>query len=522
MILSNGQVVNFAPQALAESTPLVNATGYFYGSQGLQLERGFATYAQLYKTQPWVSTVVDKVANAVARLNLNVWDNSSSSGKVLDTTSRYAKLIANPNPFISNYDFWLRVISTFEVYGEGFLLKQRDDNGGVIAMLPMHPARTWIERAPYDIPEKGIEAGDLHYLFSAGVATANLLRAPMADVVPFLRFNPDNLMRGWSRLEPLRNTLMNEDSARNASSSWWRNMGRPGMVLKPTDPNMRMKREGKEKLVADWNALVGGSSGAGKTILAPDGYEPVQMQLNAEEMAYIQSRQINREEVCAVYDIPPPAVQILDHATFSNITEQMRSLYRESLAPRIEQIESILDMHLRPEFPGNKVARFAVDEVTRGDFETRAQAVIGLVANGVMMPSEARPLFDLDDAGEVANKLYANSALQPLGELKATETITVPLTEPVLGDDDLLASHTVSPVPAPAPATSPPVVAKPKPTPMPVPAPANKHVRGIMGKLGRGKSLAEVAAELLSSCGDADRDDILAALDVAAEKRGSK
>jgi hypothetical protein len=35
--------------------------------------------------------------------------------------------------------------------------------------------------------------------------------------------------------------------------------------------------------------------------------------------------EVEPEEVCAAYDVPPPVVHILDHATFSNITEQLRS-----------------------------------------------------------------------------------------------------------------------------------------------------------------------------------------------------
>jgi hypothetical protein len=134
---------------------------------------------------------------------------------------------------------------------------------------------------------------------------------------------------------------------------------------------------------------------------------------------------LNREEVCGVYDVPPPVIHILDHATFSNITEQMRSMYRDTMAPRLEDVESAIDHHLRePDFGGSVEGRFALDEVLRGDFETRATAVGNLIQTGVMKPSEARPLFDLDDAGPVADKLYANSALQELGTPATRITVT--------------------------------------------------------------------------------------------------
>ena len=131
-------------------------------------------------------------------------------------------------------------------------------------------------------------------------------------------------------------------------------------------------------------------------------------------------------------DIPPPVIHILDKATFSNITEQMRSMYRDTMAPRLGEFESDLDLQLAVDFDTSLKARFDLDGVLRGDFETRAEAVSKLVTNGIMMPAEARPLFSLGKAGPEAERLYANQATQPLGT-------------PVAG---------AGPVPAAAPATA--------------------------------------------------------------------
>jgi hypothetical protein len=113
-------------------------------------------------------------------------------------------------------------------------------------------------------------------------------------------------------------------------------------------------------------------------------------------------------------------VHILDHATFSNITEQMRSMYRDTMAPRLEDVESVIEHELLPDFdPSGSLgysARFALDEVLRGDFETRAVAVQKLLQSGVMKPAEARVLFDLTYAGPITDKLYANAAMQELGK----------------------------------------------------------------------------------------------------------
>lgn len=452
MILSSGQMRPIALQAYAEIAPQFY-NSYFVPRTGLDLETRFATYAELYRIQPWVSTVVNKIANLIARLGIQVWDESSATGRILDSSSPYARLLANPCPTMNPYSFWQWLSATVEVFGEAYLIKGRDEAGRVISLIPMHPSQTKIRR---------LQDGSVSYQF-LGMPNHEFGES---DIVPFRSFDPFGSMRGMSRLEPLRSTLMNEDSARRATSAWWRNMGRPSMML---TSEKRLGPEGRQRLQAAFRSATAGSGNAGGVVVLEDDIKPTVVQLSAEEMQYIESRKLNREEVCAVFDVPPTAVHILDHATYSNITEQFRSVYRDTMAPRIVFLESVLNFYIGADFDVKRVARFAVAEVLRGDFEKRAEAMATLVQSGIAKPSEARPFFDLDDAGPVADKLYANSAIQELGTVKAQ--------------------------PAPVPVADEPPI---------------KYLRDMRGLLGRGKSTSDAEAVLLAKHPD-DRAEILRA-----------
>lgn len=452
MILSNGQVKTLAPQAFAEIAPQFY-NSYFVPRSGLDLETNFATYAQLYQKQPWVNTVVNKIANLVARLGVSVWDESDSSTKVLDSAGPYAKLLAKPCPDMDQYSFWMWIAATLEINGEAYLIKLRDDRRKIIGLVPMHPAQTKIHRA------------------KDGTVTYQFLGHPNQefdgdDIVPFRTFDPFGAMRGMSRLEPLRSTLMNEDSARRATASWWRNMGRPSMVLQT---EKKLGPEGRQRVQEAFRAVAGGSSNAGGIIVLEDDLKATSMQLSAEEMQYIESRKLNREEVCAVFDIPPTAVHILDNATYSNVEENLRSVYRDSLMPRIIFLESIINWYVGSEFNGQKVARFNTSDVLRGDFDKRADAMARLVTAGIAKPKEARTMFDLDDAGPIADRLYANSAIQPLGAEKPAAPAPLELPEP----DQPQQPGQVD--------AAPPI----------------KFMRDIGGLIGRGKSIQDAARTLL-------------------------
>ena len=86
-----------------------------------------------------------------------------------------------------------------------------------------------------------------------------------------------------------------------------------------------------------------GPANAAGTAVLQEGMTPADIQLNTEGMQYIEGRKMNLQEACMVYDVPPPVIHFLDHATYSNITEQMRSMYRDTMSPRLEDFESVIE-----------------------------------------------------------------------------------------------------------------------------------------------------------------------------------
>jgi HK97 family phage portal protein len=427
VIVSNGTTLDFAPQALGETVPSLS-NGYFYAAQGLELSGKFATYAALYKVQPIVATLVDKIAVAAARLTVKVWDNTPKTGKIQDLTSTFARLMADPCTVMSPFNFYRWTFSTYEIYGESFWYKVRDPNGPsvetehgtrltgkVVNLLPMHPSRTAVHRNAF---------GAVEYIFTLGVASAGILHAPAEDVVAFLRYNPDSLMRGLSRLEPLRTTLLNEDAARRAMTSFWKRGLRPSTVV--THPG-DLSQDAKDRLKASIDARHAGVDNMGGSQILDEGMTMAVIQLNAEEMQYIEARKVDMQEGCMVYDVPPPVVHILDHATFSNITEQMRSMYRDTMTGRLEDWESVIDFSLRPEFfpIGQRSASFDMTDVLRGDFETRAEKAVVLRNAGIYTGNECRELVGLALSIDPAmDKLFANAALQELGTPMRRVSIT--------------------------------------------------------------------------------------------------
>jgi len=511
MLLTNG--ISVAPQALAELAPQISSAYYYPETLGLELEKKFALYGEIYSQQPWVRTVIDKRANAVARLPVQVWDIDGDTRK-MDSRSQYSRLVADPCEYMDNYSFWQWIQTTIDIYGETYLALVKDGNGMPVSMMPMHPTRVAVKRNPQD--------GKYEYFFQAGSGIGTeLVRFQQEDVVPFKLFNPRKLERGLSRLESLRSTLYSEDSSRNATASMWANSGRPNIVM---STEKKLGPDGRKRLIEAFNQAHQGSGNAGKTLVLEDGVSATQFQLTATDMQFIEGRKLNQVEVCGVFDIAPTLVGILDHATYSNVSEQIRGFYRDSMSGPLQFVESVFNKHVGSYWRRKNEMRFALDEVLRGDPEKRGETVQKAVNSGVMTPNEGRDFMGLNRSDNpLADSLFANSALQELG--KPSERITLagqvsgetPDHVAVVPPATPVASHDNSP-PTMIPAVKPPRA-------LAAVAPS-KHLRAIKGELGRGRSQDEIkrfALSLADKASDAQElIDILSAVEMALGEHARK
>ena len=408
MIISGGVAIK-SPNTVWTGSPATWGTW----PTSLNIGNRWASYSALYRAQHWVRTCIDKRAVLLARLPLKVYQHDAMNRPEVPDHA-YAQLLVRPNDRQSRYSFWQEMLSTYDIYGEAFALKIRDAGGRPVQLAPLHPT------AMHECEER---AGSVLWDFEnervriSGIPSENLLH--------FRTYNPDSSTRGLSKLESMRSTLENEDAALRSQSSFWRRGARPGVAL--THPG-KLSQPAADRLKLRWDQIAAGADNTGTTVVLEEGMKPELMQISAVEAQYIEARKLNREEVIAGFDMPPPAVHILDHATYSNITEQMRSVYRDTMAPVTVFLESELETQLRgsvrpgasePDFGDNVYAEFLLDGVLSGDPEQRADTHQKSINSGWKTPAEVRKLENMPYI-EGSDRLYINSTMVPL-EVQADE-----------------------------------------------------------------------------------------------------
>ena len=342
-----------------------------------------ADYAEIWRTQESVRTVISFLARNVAQLGLPLYERVGDADRQRLQDHPLAKMLRQPNPFTTRYRFISGLVHDFAIYSNAYWLKTKFGNGinGLLRLDPtiVRPAgKDWLTPEAFEV--RG----------NQGVVTY-----PREQIVYFRGYGV-NSDEGVSPLEALRRTLREEWSSGEMREQIMKNGARmSGYLLRPKDaPDW--SDGARDRFKRSWQAQYSGTGpGAGGTPILEDGMTFTPVSQTAKDLQYIEGRKLTREEVAAAYHIPPPMIGILSDATFSNITEQHKMLYQLTLAPLLVMIEEEIELQLLPDFepvPDRFYLEFNLRDKLTGSFEERADSIMKSVGGPTMTINEARAL----------------------------------------------------------------------------------------------------------------------------------
>ncbi len=366
---------------------------YSYGS--LQFYDAFSyDYATLYRTQPNVRTCVEFLGRNIAQLGLHVYQRKGETDRVRLRDHPLALLIEQPLPpdmKVSRYQQINALVNDLGIYFNAYWIKVGRPPKALLRVPP-----TWVTTYGSVVP--------LRY----DVSMPDQLRTfQPSEVVHFRGYNPLDPVTGLSPLETLRRVLAEEQAAGDYREHFWANSARMnGIIERPKDV-AEWSPDARARFKAEFEALYSGSANSGKTAILEEGMTWKETSFNAQESEYLAGRKLTREECARAYHIPLPMVGILDNATFSNIREQHKNLYQDSLGPWLAMIEGDIELQLLPDFQPTEgvYVEFNIQEKLKGSFEEQVQSLQSSVGAPWITRNEARAYMNLPSMGGDADKL---------------------------------------------------------------------------------------------------------------------
>jgi HK97 family phage portal protein len=362
--------------------------------RGISLDRFRSfSYAHIYRTQPAVRTVVDFLARGVASMACQTFERVADNDRkrLSMDESPLAKLLEfRANPSHTGYRLIHALISDRAVYDEAHWLKIRPDGPG------SKSSPGWLRRIP--VPNIAPSAGDWFEVTQWRITRDRaFIDVPANDVVTFLGYDPTDTRKGVSPIESLRTILAEEYAAMEARAALWdRGALAAGVITRPADAP-EWADPARKRFESDWAAYMLAGPKSGSSPVLEDGMEWKTAGYSPRDAQYVESRKLTREEVAAAYHIPPSLVGLLDNATFSNVADEHKQVYVDTLGPWTVSTEAEIGTQLVGEFHDEtKVyVEFNVNAKLKGDFETTAAVVQATVGAPIMTPNEGRGRLNL-------------------------------------------------------------------------------------------------------------------------------
>lgn len=366
------------------------------------------------------------LAEAVAKLPLKVYRESDKGIQKATDHPLYPLLKSRPNPYMTASDLFRAVETQRNLYGNAYIVPEFHTSG------PQRGQIKWLWPVDYHAVEIWI---DNRGLFEPRYKVWYIVRIQGHEY----RLAPDEIVHlksaitldgvvGVSPLDYLR-WLVEAGAAgtRHIRDFFKQGLQVKGLIHYTGDLN----EDAERKFQARFERMASGLKNAHRVALLPIGYTFQPLEISMTDAQFMETSQLTIRQIANAFGIKMHQLNDLSRATHTNIEQQQKQFYADTLQAILTQYEQELTYKLftQTELQRGYYLKFNVDSILRSDLLTRFNAYRVGIQGGVLKPNEARALEDLppEPGGD---RLYVNGAIVPL------DTFAVKGGENGEGDDD--------------------------------------------------------------------------------------
>lgn len=371
------------------------------------------TPADMWRTQPYLRTVVTFLARNIAQCSLQTYQRVSDTDRVR-VHDGVADVLRRPNSSTTSYEFVYGLVADLALYDTGYLLMSEDPDN-YLDRLPF----------PWVSPKGGDTFKPDHYEVRKNDRGESVI-IPADQVLAFHGWHPSNLRTGSSPVHALKEILAEQVQAARYREATWARGGKVGAVLSRPAEAPEWSDEARKQFKKDWaSRYTGQGPGVGGTPLLEDGMTINRVDFSAHEMEWVEGSRLALNTVASTYHVNPTMIGLLDNANYSNVREFRRMLYGDTLGPILAQIEDRLNTFYVPTVDDRAgvYVEFNIDEKLQGSFEEQQSAMSTAVGRPWMTANEARALRNMPAiTGQGADELVTPLNVLVGGQASPTDS----------------------------------------------------------------------------------------------------
>ena len=311
-----------------------------------------APYARLYQQSPWVYVAVNRISEAAALVPLRIF-RQTEQGRMQCPDHPLARLLAAPNPHLSQFELIEQTVGALELTGNAFWYLAGDARGRPAEIWPLAPERVSVVPDP------------VRYL-RGYVYELDGQRIPLEpeEIVHFRRWHPANDYYGLSALEAARLAV----SSDRAMAEWnhqtfGQENGVPAGIVSIRE---FVSDADFERIKRDWKASYGGTQRR-TAFLRGGGIEWHDIGLSHQDLDFLRGREAHRDEILHIFGVPTGLIS--DNATEANATVAERLFIERTLYPKLVRIAQKITVDLLPFW--ERAGEAAFDDIRPTDAQAR-------------------------------------------------------------------------------------------------------------------------------------------------------
>ena len=360
-------------------------SGYTFFMGGSTAGKAVTERSAMQMTAVYSCVRILSEAIAGLPLHLYLYGADSSKQKALDHPL-YTLLHDEPNPEMSSFVFRETLMTHLLLWGNAYAQILRNGKGDVIALYPLMPNKMTVDRD---------DEGHLYYSYQrsndeALKPNSRVILSPHEVLhIPGLGF--DGLV-GYSPIAMAKNAIGLAIATEEYGAKFFANGAAPSGVLEHPgtikDPS---------RVREAWQSQFGGSSNSGKVAVLEEGMKYTPISISPEQAQFLETRKFQINEIARIFRVPPHMVGDLEKSSFSNIEQQSLEFVKYTLDPWVVRWEqSIMRGLLSPDEKKQYFAKFNVDGLLRGDYQSRMNGYAVGRQNGWMSANDIRELENMD------------------------------------------------------------------------------------------------------------------------------
>lgn len=304
-----------------------------------------------------VHACIQLIAETTASLPLAPYRRLDDGGKQTDTNHPLYNVLHNKaNQIQTAMEFREQLVASCLLTGNGYALKLIDGTGLVTELLPL---------TPQSVRAVKLVNGRVRYEVTRDQGTVVYTQ----DEILHLRYRTVDGFTGISPITEARNVIGTAMAQQEFEGTFYKQGAKPSAMLSHPHQLTEPQRYNIKKSFAEDHS---GTANMNKLIVLEEGMTYNQVSMSQRDAEYIESRRLTLEDIARIFRVPPPAIGILNDATYSNISEQSRMLVSQTLRPWFVRIEQAMnEALLTPQGRQTHFIEHNADGLLRGNQQER-------------------------------------------------------------------------------------------------------------------------------------------------------